>query len=77
MAWNEKALKELNRRRTAKARKLDRFDLEAEREGAAIKDAPGVIGPVGHRIAKIRRNHDRGSAIAERAATRNIEVGDA
>lgn len=68
MAWNK-----LPKSRPTKP-SLDQFDLEAEREGSAIRNGPTVIGPVGKRIAKIRREHARGNAIVERAATRHIEV---
>jgi len=68
MAWNK-----LPKSRPAKA-KLDKFDLEAEAEGSAIRNGPTLIGPAGKRIAKIRREHERGNAIAERAATRHIKV---
>ena len=68
MAWNK-----LPKSRPAKP-KLDKFDLEAEAEGNAIRTGPTVIGPVGKRIAHTRREHDRGNAIAERAATRHIQV---
>lgn len=53
---------------------LDRFDREAEAEGSAIRVGPQTIGPVGKKIAKIRRNHDRASCIAEVRATKHIQV---
>lgn len=69
MAWNK-----LPKSRPIKA-VLDRFDLEAEAEGAAIRNGPRPIGAVGKKIAKIRRNHARGNAIIENKATRHIQVG--
>lgn len=67
MAWNK-----LPKNRPTV--KLDAFDLEAEREGSAIRKGPTVIGPVGKRIAKIRREHERGNGIAEVRSTRHIKV---
>ena len=54
--------------------KLDAFDLEAENEGNAIRIGPRAIGPVGKKIAKIRRNHALGNAIAETRSTRDINI---
>jgi hypothetical protein len=68
MAWNK-----LPKSRPMVA-ELDRFDMEAEGEGNAIRTGPQTIGPVGKKIAKIRRSHDRGYAINEIRATRHIEV---
>jgi len=60
MAWN-KLPKGFNKQ--AKPQALDPIDREAEAEGEAIRQAPRLIGPSGKRIAKQRRNHDRGDAI--------------
>lgn len=66
MAWNK-----LPKNRPTK--NLDRFDLEAEAEGKAIMANPSQ-GTVGKRIAKMRRQHDRGNAIVENKATKRIQV---
>jgi hypothetical protein len=39
---------------------LDRFDLEAEREGNAISSQLRLKRPMGKRIMKIRRGHESG-----------------
>lgn len=54
--------------------KLDKFDLEAEAEGNALRRRPLVGGPVGKRIAKIRDNHERGGAIISNRAMRHIDI---
>lgn len=47
------------------ARKLDRFDLEAEREGNAIKKEFRIKRPLGKRIMAIRRGHASGATMIQ------------
>lgn len=55
-------------------RKLDRFDLEAEREGNAILNGNKRSGPVGKRLARDARRSNRGDVIRQTRAERRHVV---
>ena len=55
---------------------IDKYDLEAESEGAAMAhhNRIRVQGVSGKRLGKQRRDHDRGDAVAEKRVLARIRV---
>lgn len=70
--WNPKALKKL---KTAPI-SMDRLDLEAAFEGAAMRAMQGMVNdraPKGRRIVKNQSKSTRGGAIAGNKIVKNLE----
>jgi len=63
--------------------RIDAYDLEAEREGDALRSAPGVIGPRGKKLGKSMsmnnavppaRRTSRGNCVSNAVAKRIYET---
>lgn len=71
MAWNEKAARHLSQPRKVQ---LDKFDLEAEREGGATRyfNRNDLRPQLGRRISKESRQSAGRAKSADLIATRNL-----